>query len=123
MSSLPGRSIAGSMASGRFVAATTNVADLASNPSISVRSWFTTRSEAWLPPSEWPRLGASESSSSKKRTHGDAALARAKSVRTARSLSPTYLFKSSGPLMLMKFAFASFAVAFATSVLPQPGGP
>ena len=122
LSSRPGRSIAGSIMSGRFVAATTNVADRASSPSISVRSWFTTRSLAWLPES-FPRRGASESSSSKKSTHGAAARARAKRVRTARSLSPTYLLSSSGPLMEMKFALASFAVALATSVLPHPGGP
>eukprot|EP00982_Pelagococcus_subviridis_P007496 30632-Pelagococcus_subviridis.AAC.5 len=108
--------------SGRFVAAMTNVALLASKPSISVRSWFTTRSLAWFPPS-FPRRGARESSSSKNSTHGAADRARWNSVRTARSLSPTYLFNSSGPLMDMKFAFAAHAVAFATSVLPHPGGP
>ena len=107
--------------SGLFVAATTNVDERASSPSISVSSWFTTRSDAWFP--SFPRRGASESSSSKNNTQGAAALALANSVRTARSDSPTYLFSSSGPLMLMKLALASFAVAFATSVLPQPGGP
>ena len=107
--------------SGRLVAATTNVALRDSKPSISVKSWFTTLSLAWLPSP--PRRGASESSSSKNNTHGDAARARAKSVRTARSLSPTYLFSNSGPLMEMKFAWASLAVALATSVLPHPGGP
>ena len=121
LSSLPGRNIAGSIMSGRLVAATTNVALRDSRPSISVKSWFTTRSLAWLPSP--PRRGASESSSSKNKTHGDAARARAKSVRTARSLSPTYLLSSSGPLMEMKLACASLAVALATSVLPHPGGP
>ena len=53
------------------------------------------RSEAWEV-SE-PRRGASASSSSKKSTAGAAARARANSWRTARSLSPTYLFSSSGP--------------------------
>ena len=107
--------------SGRLVAATTKVLLLASKPSISVNSWFTTRSDAWFP--SFPRLGARESSSSKNRTHGAAARALAKRVRTARSDSPTYLLSNSGPLMLIKLAFASFAVAFATKVLPQPGGP
>lgn len=40
-SSRPGRSMAWSMSSGRLVAATTKTFFLASNPSISVSSWFT----------------------------------------------------------------------------------
>lgn len=44
-----------------------------------------------------PRRGAKASNSSKKRTQGSAARARANSWRTALSLSPTYLFSSSGP--------------------------
>ena len=52
-----------------------------------------------------------------------------------RSVSPTYLLSSSGPLMLRKQLFPScpvlaatflaseFATAFAISVFPQPGGP
>lgn len=44
-----------------------------------------------------PRRGARASSSSKKSRHGAAALARLNSWRTARSLSPTHLFSSSGP--------------------------
>ena len=58
-----------------------------------------------------------------------------------RSVSPTYLFSSSGPLMLRKkllpslpvpsvsadfsatFLASEFATALAISVLPQPGGP
>mmetsp|Transcript_3349 Transcript_3349/g.11367 ORF Transcript_3349/g.11367 Transcript_3349/m.11367 type:complete len:210 (-) Transcript_3349:2500-3129(-) len=124
LSNLPGRNIAGSIISGLFVAAITNVAFLDSIPSISVSSWFTTLIAASPPPSPPPPLlGAKESSSSKKSTQGAAALARANKDRTARSDSPTYLFKSSGPLMDIKFAFASFATACATSVLPQPGGP
>ena len=73
-------------------------------------------------------------------TQGHDALARAKTCRTARSLSPTYcnyyqcirhferllcitLFSSSGPFTLMKFAPDSFATAFASNVFPHPGGP
>lgn len=56
-------------------------------------------------------------------THGDDARARANTCRTAFSLSPTYLFSSSGPLTLIKLARLSFATALASSVLPQPGGP
>ena len=53
------------------------------------------RSEDWL--ESEPLLGARASSSSKNSTHGCAARALANNWRTARSLSPTYLFSSSGP--------------------------
>lgn len=43
--------------------------------------------------------------------------------RTARSLSPTYIFSNSGPLTDMKLIPASLAIALASNVLPQPGGP
>ena len=73
--------------------------------------------------------------------------ARWKTSLMCRSVSPTYLFSSSGPLMLRKKLFPSFflapplpaaasaavlaatclarelATALAMSVLPQPGGP
>jgi len=39
----------------------------------------------------------SRQTSSKKSIHGAHVLARLNNVRTASSLSPTYLFKSSGP--------------------------
>ena len=117
-----------------------------STPSSSVKSWFTTRSDTPppLPPSSPPpRLGHSASSSSKKTTHlrprlkcaqqrrgarfgdtrapgapthGAEARARSNSVRTARSDSPTYLSRSSGPFTDMKFAPDSRATALAISV-------
>lgn len=83
-------------------------------------TWLTSLSLLWLVSP--PRRGASASISSKKRTQGAAAPARAKSWRTARSLSPTYLLSSSGPLMEMKLAPDAAAAALATSVFPQPGG-
>ena len=63
--------------------------------------------------------------------------ARWNTSRMCRSVSPTYLFSSSGPLMFRKNAVAfssppctfctclasEFATALAMSVLPQPGGP
>jgi hypothetical protein len=70
-----------------------------------------------------PLFGTNESNSSKKITHGALAFALLKSCRTAFSDSPTYLFKSSGPLMEMKLALDSLETALATKVLPQPGGP
>ena len=70
-----------------------------------------------------PRLGHKLSSSSKKITHGADYFARLNNDLTAFSDSPTYLFRSSGPLIEIKFAFDSFDTALATKVLPQPGGP
>mmetsp|Transcript_6246 Transcript_6246/g.18850 ORF Transcript_6246/g.18850 Transcript_6246/m.18850 type:complete len:232 (+) Transcript_6246:1906-2601(+) len=126
LSKRPGRSIAGSMMSGRLVAAMTNTCFLLSMPSSSVSSWFTTRSvdPESLPPSASPLLrGAKASSSSKKTTHGEEARALWKSLRTLRSDSPTNLLRSSGPFTEMKFALLSLATAFASRVFPQPGGP
>jgi hypothetical protein len=70
-----------------------------------------------------PLLGHKESNSSKKITQGADALALLNSYLTANSDSPTYLLRSSGPLMLMKLALDSFDTALATNVFPQPGGP
>ena len=46
-----------------------------------------------------------------------------KVCRIAFSDSPTHFESSWGPLTEMKFAFVSFATAFAMSVFPVPGGP
>lgn len=57
-------------------------------PSSSASSWATTRSMTPPESAPAPRAGARESSSSKKSTHGEASLARAKTSRTcARSAS------------------------------------
>ena len=87
-----------------------------------------------------PRVRKIESISSKKTMTGmpsDAfSRARWKTSRICRSVSPTYLLSSSGPLMLRKnarpsplplcsstFLASELATALAISVLPQPGGP
>ena len=91
-----------------------------------------------------PRVRKIESISSKNTMTGMPSLAfsraRWKTSRMCRSVSPTYLFSSSGPLMLRKkllpslgppssadlaatFLASEFATALAISVLPQPGGP
>jgi hypothetical protein len=44
-------------------------------------------------------------------------------LRTLLSDSPIHMLSSSGPLTEMKLVFASFAIALAISVLPQPEGP
>eukprot|EP00959_Pyramimonas_sp_CCMP1952_P028343 594585-Pyramimonas_sp.AAC.1 len=62
-----------------------------------------------------PRAGASESSSSKKTTHGFSSLALWNKVRTFFSLSPMYIDSSSGPLTLRKCTLHSVATALASS--------
>ena len=111
-------------------------------PSISVRIWLMTLSEAppaspLVPPLDLAML----SSSSKKRTQGAADLrgkkifqnysgspvsshlALSNTSRTFASDSPNHMVSSSGPLMEMKLAWHSLAMALASRVLPQPGGP
>ena len=120
----PGRSRALSMMSGRLVAPMMKTVFLAFMPSISVSSWLRTRSAA--PPASpalLPRWLAMLSSSSKKRTHGALWRALSKISRTLASDSPNHMVRSSGPLTEMKLAWHSLAMALASSVLPQPGGP
>jgi proteasome-associated ATPase len=104
-SSRPGRRMAGSMRSWRFEAPTTITFRRCSTPSISARSCgtivFSTSDDT-----PEPRVRNSESISSKKTMTGkpssDFSLARWKIIRIWRSVSPTYLLSSSGPLMLRK---------------------
>lgn len=122
----PGRSKAGSRRSGRFVAPMTKTSAPAlppDRPSNSASNWLTMRSMT-PPESPWlPRFGATESSSSKKITHGRASRARWNTRRTFASDSPMYMFNSSGPLTEKKFSAQEVATAFAISVFPVPGGP
>ncbi len=109
-----------------------------STPSISARSCGTivVSTSEEMPE---PRVRNSASISSKKTTTGTSSaafsLAFLKISRIFRSVSPTYLLRSSGPLMFMKkplifsprfsetFWARLFATALAIIVLPQPGGP
>ncbi len=86
-----------------------------------------------------PRVRKRESISSKNTMTGVPSLAfsraRWKTRRICRSVSPTYLLSSSGPLMLRKkdlpsspvlsatFLASELATALAMRVFPQPGGP
>ena len=97
--------IAGSMRSSRFDAPMTITLRNASTPSISASSCGTiVDSMSELMPV--PRVRNSESISSKKMMTGtpssDFSRARWNTSRIWRSVSPTYLLSSSGPLMLMK---------------------
>ena len=70
-----------------------------------------------------PLIGAIASITSKNMMQGAACLAFLNTSRIPFSDSPTNLDNNSGPLILMKFASLSFAIALAKSVLPVPGGP
>ncbi len=138
-SSRPGRRIAGSIMSSRLDAPMTTTFSSVSTPSISLSSCGTiVVSTSELTPE--PRVRKIESISSKNTMTGvpSEAFSRArwKTSRMWRSVSPTYLLSSSGPLMLRKKARPSalpvtsatflarlFATALAISVLPHPGGP
>lgn len=90
-------------------------------PSISVRIWHSTRSDAVL--ELLPRLTPMLSISSKKMMDGAACLAFSNTLRMAFSLSPTYFDSNSGPWTAMKLILASLAHALAIIVFEHPGGP
>ena len=119
--------------SARFEAPMMTTLSRASTPSISARSWGTiivsTSEETPV-----PRVRNRASISSKKTTTGTSPAARERALekiaRIWRSVSPTNLLSSSGPLIDRKqvffpepFADRAFATAFAMRVLPEPGGP
>lgn len=124
-SNLPGLIRASSKISGLLVAPTMNTLAFFPTPSISVKSWLMTRSPAPPPsPPEPPPLWTPmESNSSKNKTQGLLCLALSNISLTLASDSPNHMVNNSGPLMDMKFALHSLAMAFARSVLPHPGGP
>ena len=123
-SNLPLRSSAGSIISGRFVAATTMTPSMPSTPSMLLSSWLTTRFATSEPePSLFRRDAAMLSNSSRNTIEGLDCLAFLKTSRIAFSDSPTHFEISSGPLMVMKLALASLAIALAIRVLPVPGAP
>ena len=104
-SSRPGRRIAGSIMSSRLEAPITMTFSRPSTPSISLSSCGTmvvSTSED----TPVPRVRKTESISSKNTMTGVPSeafsLARWKISRMVRSVSPTYLFSSSGPLMFRK---------------------
>ena len=139
-SSRPGRRIAGSIMSSRLDAPITITFSRPSTPSISLSSCGTMVFSTSEDTPE-PRVRKIESISSKNTMTGVPSLAfsraRWNTSRMCRSVSPTYLFSSSGPLMLRKndrpFSLSprtlatclasELATALAISVLPQPGGP
>ena len=106
-----------------------------STPSISASTWGTTVVSTSLD-TPLPRVRNRASISSKKTTTGRSSAltlrAWVKMARIWRSVSPTNLLSSSGPLMLRKAADGAprpserareVATALAMRVLPVPGGP
>ena len=111
--------------SARFVAASTMIPLLVPKPSISVRSWFSVFSRSSLPPRLLlrPRARPTASISSMKMIQGAFSLAVLKRSRTREAPTPTNISTKSEPASEKKGTCASPATAFASRVLPVPGGP
>ena len=121
----PARMSALSRMSARFVAASTMTPVLVWKPSISVRSWLSVFSRSSLPekPAFLPRARPMASISSMKTMQGAFCLACSKRSRTREAPTPTNISTKSEPEIERNGTFASPATAFASSVLPVPGGP
>ena len=120
----PGRSNAGSRTSGRLVAAITIIPSLPPKPSISTSIWLSVCSRSSLPPPiPAPRLRPTASISSIKIIQGAAFLACSNISRTRDAPTPTNISTKSEPEIVKNGTFASPATAFASNVLPVPGGP
>ena len=124
LSNLPGLSNAASRSSGRFVAAITFTSSRLSKPSISERSCISVLCTSRSPDVETSSLFEPiESISSMKMMEGDFCLAISNSSLTILPPSPMYFWASSAPTRPRKVAFVELATAFASMVLPVPGGP
>mmetsp|Transcript_2424 Transcript_2424/g.7104 ORF Transcript_2424/g.7104 Transcript_2424/m.7104 type:complete len:361 (+) Transcript_2424:834-1916(+) len=121
----PGRMSASSRMSARLVAARMMIPEVVLKPSISTSSWLSVFSRSSLPPAKppLPRLRPTASISSIKTMHGAMARAWLKRSRTRAGPTPTNISMKSEPEMDRKGTEASPAVAFASIVLPVPGGP
>mmetsp|Transcript_33111 Transcript_33111/g.78529 ORF Transcript_33111/g.78529 Transcript_33111/m.78529 type:complete len:357 (-) Transcript_33111:822-1892(-) len=119
--SRPGRSSAGSSASGRFVAASRRTPSRPSNPSSSVSSWLSVWSRSSLFPN--PLFIPTASSSSMKTTQGARLRASAKRSRTRAAPRPTKSSTNSDADAAKNGTPASPATALAKRVFPVPGGP
>ena len=95
-----------------------------SKPSISTSSWFSVCSRSsWPPPRPAPRWRPTASISSMKIIDGDWLLASLNRSRTRLAPTPTNISTKSEPEIEKNGTPASPATAFASSVLPVPGGP
>ena len=110
------------MISGLLVAPMVITPSIFSRPSMLVNNWSTSLSDTLLSPPV-PLVGANASNSSKKTIQGETCFAFLKTSLSFFSDSPTHLDITSGPLIAMKLAADSVAMAFAIKVFPVPGGP
>ena len=124
LSKRPGRKSAGSSVSGRLVAARMTTPLEPSKPSISVSSWFSVCSRSSFPPMPEPSLFLPMVSISSMNTiHGAFSFACLNKSLTLAAPIPTNISTNSEPEMEKKGTSASPATAFASKVLPVPGGP
>jgi len=123
-SNRPGRSNALSSTSGRLVAAMMMTPSVVSKPSISASIEFSVCSRSSLPPPRpAPRWRPTASISSMKIRQGAFFRPCSNMSRTRLAPTPTNISTKSEPLMEKNGTSASPAIAFASSVLPVPGGP
>ena len=125
LSKRPGRRSALSSTSGRLVAARiTTPFDFGSKPSISARSWFKVCSRSSFPPPYLESLLLPMASiSSIKMIQGAILCACLNKSLTREAPTPTNISTKSEPESEKNGTFASPATAFASRVLPVPGGP
>ena len=110
--------------SGRLVAARITTPFCPSKPSISVRSWFKVCSRSESPPMPVPsRFFPMVSISSMNTMQGAFSLACLNKSLTLAAPTPANISTNSEPEMEKNGTCASPATAFASSVLPVPGGP
>ncbi len=125
LSNLPGRSNALSNTSGRFVAAKIITPESVAKPSISTNREFNVFSRSSLPPGicPLPRERPMASISSIKTIQGAFSLACLNKSLTLAAPTPTNISTKSEPDNVKNGTAASPATAFASNVLPVPGGP
>ena len=121
----PARSNALSKTSTRLVAARMMTPLLEPKPSISVSNWFNVFSRSSLPPiaAALARARPTASISSMNTMQGAFSLAWRNRSRTREAPTPTNISTKSEPANEKNGTLASPATAFASNVLPVPGGP
>jgi len=120
LSNLPGLKSALSSTSGLLVAASITTPLEVSKPSISDKSWLSVWS---LFPNLLSRFAPTASNSSINTIQGAFSCADLKSSLTLDAPTPTNISSKSEPESDINVTFASPATAFASKVLPVPGGP
>ena len=110
--------------SGLFVAAIIIIPSFAPNPSISTSNWLRVCSlSSWPPPRPAPLCLPTASISSININAGEFFFACSNKSLTLDAPTPTNISTKSEPEMLKNGTPASPAIAFASKVLPVPGGP